>query len=123
MGCNYNHLPSSIPYFTGDSLPRNEKTEIKTLFDLLKDYAEHASVQGLIYLTFSYQTLCGKAYWISIILFMLALGIYWSVILYNDWRGQQVLTTIATTALPINQIEFPAITFCSPGPVDFTNIL
>ena len=46
---------------------------------------------------------------------MLALGIYWSVILYQDWRGQQVLTTIATTAYPVNQIEFPAVTFCSPG--------
>jgi hypothetical protein len=91
--------------------------------DFLKDYAEHASVQGLIYLTFPYQTLLGKAYWIFTLLFMLSLGIYWSVILYRDWRGQQVLTTIATTALPVNQIEFPAITFCSPGGGDFINIL
>jgi hypothetical protein len=81
----------------------------------LRDYAEHASVQGLIYLTFSYQTKYGKLFWIWIVLFMLALGIYWSKIFYNDWQGQQVLTTIATTAYPVHQIEFPAVTFCSPG--------
>ena len=109
-------------YFTETSFPSNEKTELRNLLDILTDYAEHASVQGLIYLTFPYQTLFGKAYWIFIVLFMLALGIYWSAILYLDWRGQQVLTTIATTALPVDQIEFPAITFCSPG-VNFTTIL
>ena len=44
---------------------------------------------------------------------MLALGIYWSVEIYSDWKYQQVLTTAATTALQVGEIEFPAVTICT----------
>ena len=30
----------------------------------------------------------------------------------------QVLTTISSTGMPIQEVEFPAITFCSPGSND-----
>ena len=46
---------------------------------------------------------------------MLTLGIYWSIYLYLDWQDKPVLTTVTTTALPISQVEFPAITICSEG--------
>ena len=46
-----------------------------------------------------------------------ALGIYWSISAYTDWQGSPVLTTVATTAFAIKNVEFPAITICAPGTV------
>ena len=36
---------------------------------------------------------------------------------YNDWQDNPVLTTVSTTAMPISEIEFPAITICGQGSV------
>ena len=46
---------------------------------------------------------------------MLCLGTYWSWWLYNDWQRNPVLTTVTTTALPVSQVPFPAVTICSEG--------
>jgi hypothetical protein len=53
--------------------------------------------------------------WAMIVFSMLTMGMYWSILSYNNWQKNQVLTTIATTAYPVKKIEFPAVTFCSPG--------
>ena len=36
---------------------------------------------------------------------------------WNDWQDNQVLTSVSTTALPISEIEFPAITICGQGSI------
>jgi hypothetical protein len=46
---------------------------------------------------------------------MLILSIYWSYYLYADWQEKPVLTTVTTTALPVTQVDFPAVTICSEG--------
>ena len=46
---------------------------------------------------------------------MLILSIYWSYYLYADWQEKPVLTTVMTTALPVSQVAFPAVTVCSEG--------
>jgi hypothetical protein len=46
---------------------------------------------------------------------MLSLGIYWSYYLYADWQEKPVLTTVTTTALPVTQVGFPAVTICNEG--------
>jgi len=83
--------------------------------DILKEYTGYATIQGLVYLNLPNQTTFGKVIWALIVLHMLTLGIYWSVLSYNSWQNNQVLTIIATTAFPVKKIDFPAITFCSSG--------
>ena len=46
---------------------------------------------------------------------MLSLRVYWSIHLYLDWQEKPVLTTVTTTALPVSQVDFPALTICSEG--------
>jgi len=46
---------------------------------------------------------------------MLGLGTYWSWYMYADWQEKPVLTTVTTTALPVSEISFPAVTVCSEG--------
>jgi len=38
-----------------------------------------------------------------------------SVEAYNDWQDNPVITTVGTTAYPIQKIEFPAVTICGQG--------
>ena len=45
-----------------------------TPLDILKDYAETSTIQGLPYLVFSYQTKFGRFFWVLVVLTMLGLG-------------------------------------------------
>jgi Amiloride-sensitive sodium channel len=49
---------------------------------------------------------------------MLILGTYWSITAYNDWTDNPVLTTVKTSALKIENIDFPALTICSQGVIE-----
>ena len=46
---------------------------------------------------------------------MIILGCYWSIQSYQDWVGNPVVTTINTTAYPVGNLDFPAVTICSQG--------
>jgi hypothetical protein len=81
----------------------------------LKTYSEYSTIQGLGYIVYSKQTLLGKTFWIFAFLFMLSIGVFWSVQMFTDWRSNQVLTTIKTTARSVKDIDFPSVTFCSQG--------
>ena len=88
---------------------------------LLNFFVEAILFRVYFYGSFNYvfflfkQTIIGKIFWSLTVILLLALGIYWSVQSYNDWQSQQVLTTIKTTAYSVEQLEFPTVTFCSPG--------
>ncbi len=57
---------------------QNEKENgISSIPEMLVDYTEYSTIQGLIYIFFPYQTIFGKVFWTITILLMLALGFYW----------------------------------------------
>jgi hypothetical protein len=62
----------------------------KTGYDLFLDYTEYSTIQGLIYIFATYQTIIGRIFWTSVLLFMFSLGVYWCVQSYQDWKGNQV---------------------------------
>jgi hypothetical protein len=37
---------------------------------------------------------------------------YLSYNAYYNWQDDPIITTVSTTALPINNLEYPAITIC-----------
>jgi hypothetical protein len=79
------------------------------------EYTDYASIQGLNYIFVENQTIFGRVFWSIVVFLMALLGSYWCVQSYLDWQAQPVLVTITTTALPVTQVEFPAVTFCSNG--------
>ena len=72
--------------------------------EIFLDYTEYSSIQGLIYVFLSYQTIIGKIFWTSVLLFMFSLGLYWCIQAYQDWKNNPVLTTITTTAYSVNEV-------------------
>ena len=87
----------------------------KEMYNTIKDYSEYSTIQGVVYIFQSNQTQFGKVFWSMVIIAMLALGTYWSVCAYQDWLDNPVMTTIKTSALPIKEISFPAVTICGQG--------
>jgi len=87
----------------------------KEMYNTIKDYSEYSTIQGVVYIFQSNQSQFGKVFWSMVIIAMLALGTYWSVCAYQDWLDNPVMTTIKTSALPIKEISFPAVTICGQG--------
>ncbi len=83
-----------------------ELSPFKSNADILKDYAENATIQGLIYIFFPYQTHFGKLFWAIVVLLLLALGFYWCVTVYLNWTANPVLTTITTTAYSVKKVSW-----------------
>jgi hypothetical protein len=54
-------------------------------------------------------------FWSIVTIAMIILGTYWSICAYQDWKENPVVTTIKTSALPIREISFPAVTICGQG--------
>jgi hypothetical protein len=89
-----------------EDILEEEKTKtFNSSFEILKDYSEYSTIQGLIYIFFSYQTTFGRIFWIVVVLLMLMLGLYWCIQAYQDWKDKPVLTTITTTTYPINKVS------------------
>ena len=60
--------------------------------------------QGLIYIFFDYQTKFGRIFWSTVVFSMIFLGLCWCTSSYLDWQNNPGLTTITTTALPVNSV-------------------
>jgi hypothetical protein len=47
-------------------------------YDIVQDYSEYSTIQGIIYIFFSHQTTFGRLFWILVVILMLVLGGYWT---------------------------------------------
>ncbi len=88
-----------------DDEDEDEKKTFNSSYEIIVDYSEYSTIQGFIYIFFSYQTLFGRIFWIIVILAMLILGLYWCIKAYLDWQEKPVLTTITTTAYSVKQVK------------------
>jgi hypothetical protein len=82
---------------------KNEKLS-SAIYDLFLDYTEYSTIQGLIYIFFSYQTILGRIFWSLILILMFTLGVIWCKQAYDNWKQNPVLTTITTTAFPSDEV-------------------
>ena len=87
-----------------------KKRRFNSSYEIIQDFSDYASIQGIIYIFFSYQTIFGKMFWFLVIVAMLCLGIYWIVQAYVSWQDKPVLTSITTTAYSVKQV---ATFFCN----------
>ena len=82
----------------------NELKVLKSSFDIIKEYSEYATIQGLVYLSLPDQSSFGKFFWTLVIFLMMIMGLCWCIEAYQNWKDQPVLTTITTTAYSVKQV-------------------
>ena len=88
----------------------------KTLFE----YANAATTHGIFYIFESGRWILERIFWVIVVIIAILLAVTWSWWAYDKWEDEPMLTTIATTGLPIQTIPFPSITICAQGEVKNT---
>ena len=91
-----------------DEKSEDEKSEEGNFdgpYDIIEDYSDYSTIQGIIYIFFSYQTNFGRFFWILVVIGMLVLGGYWTA---------QVCRSIIIIKLVLHFISPPPSTF---GPI------
>jgi hypothetical protein len=87
----------------------------KIVADSLINYSKYTKIHGVYYVFKTNSSHLRKGFWILVLLLMLFMTSKWSIKMYQGWEDQPVLTTLATTALPVKLVEFPAFTICGQG--------
>lgn len=81
----------------------------------VRDLSEVSTVHGLRYVLNEKACYLDRILWALICIIATGIGLYMSAQLWVHWQSNPVITTIATASLPITNLDFPAITLCSPG--------
>ena len=81
----------------------------------LKQYASVSTAHGISYIFEDGRFFLERIVWAAVVVAALAFAICMSISAFHNWKDNPVLTSVKTTGLPIEKIEFPAITICSQG--------
>ena len=58
-----------------------------------------------------------NAFWVATCLALFIVAVVLTVSAYLGWQRDPILTTVATTGLPVTKLDFPAITICGQGTI------
>ena len=77
-------------------------------------YAEQTTIHGFWYLAQASHGL-EKVLWLTVVSIAVFFSVFQTCSLYTQWQKSPVMTTLESIALPIKDIEFPAVTICPQG--------
>ena len=83
----------------------------------LTDYASTTTTHGLFYIAEPGQSWAERIFWIFVVFLAISFSYYQTHILYKEWQDYPVITTLDTVSLPIEEIDFPAVTICPQGSI------
>ncbi|XP_071743893.1 uncharacterized protein [Lepeophtheirus salmonis] len=81
----------------------------------LTNYAGVSTTHGIHYIFEPEGSIFTRILWAIIVITSIVLSAIMSKDAYQAWQDDPILTTVATTGLPIRKIRFPAITICNQG--------
>ena len=103
------------PLMVSKSRKRKRSISVVYLENHLRDCSSESSIHGVPYLGNSEHSTCGRAFWMITVCIALICTSYQVVNLYNQWVDDPVVTTLKTISLPVEDIDFPAVTLCPQG--------
>ena len=81
----------------------------------IKQYGSTSTAHGLSYIAEDGRPLIERGFWILCATVAVLFTAFQMTQLYRQWKDDPVVTNLDTLALPIEEIEFPAITICPQG--------
>ena len=94
-----------------DERLKNSRPFSKTLVG----YANASTTHGIYYIFERGRWILERFVWVVVVLIAILLAVAWSWWAYKGWQDDPIITSIATTGLPIQKIPFPSITICAQG--------
>ena len=92
-----------------------KKTSANTTFGNIKKYGESSSIHGVSYIFNQANSIFERLLWFILIVGCLAVAGLMIRSSYFEWQENKVITSLKTTAKPVTDLEFPAITICGAG--------
>ena len=96
---------------------RRQKEAITIIYveGSLRDYSSESSIHGIQYLANRKHSISGRAFWMMVVCMALACTSYQVFNIWQQWVDDPVVTTLNTISLPVERIDFPAVTLCPQG--------
>ena len=94
---------------------KQKRSAKKRIVETTKDYSSATTIHGITYLTDDGTSAVERLLWLVVVILAILLATYQVVKLYKEWQDDPVITTLDTVALPIEEIDFPAVTICPQG--------
>ena len=85
------------------------------LLKTVEEYAEASTVHGVGYIFASGQHALERLLWVLVVMVGICLPTFFSVEAYLAWADFPVITSVSTTALPIEDLAWPSVTLCNQG--------
>ena len=80
----------------------------------LREYSEVCTIHGIGYI-FSVKHVLERIFWILVVAAGVTLAMFFSVEAFLAWRDFPLITSVSTTALPIESLAWPSVTVCNQG--------
>ena len=105
-------LPN-VAYSSSYKEPKSKKrTRVK---ESIADYAENSTTHGISYVFERDVHYWSRLAWLITVIALVTLAIVMITSLYNAWMSSPITTTVDDPAVPIDKIDYPAITICGVG--------
>ena len=88
----------------------------KRIFLTSRGYASSTTIHGISYL-FESRPGIESLLWFLVVIAAMMFTILQTTTLYTDWQNEPIITNLDTIAMPIKDIEFPAVTICPQGAI------
>ena len=92
-----------------------KKSTRKLIVDTSKQYSSATTIHGISYLSSDKIPVVERLLWFVVVILAMIFTTFQVCKLYKEWQDEPVITTLDTVALPIEEIEFPAVTICPQG--------
>jgi hypothetical protein len=81
----------------------------------MKEYASASTAHGFFYLAEDGRSKLERVFWLFVVVSAILFCYFQTATLYIQWQDNPVMTNLDTVSLPIEDIEFPAVTICPQG--------
>ena len=88
-----------------------------TIRHAANEYANESTIHGLHYISDSNSSGPSRIFWMIVAVLAISFTVFQMSSLRSQWSKNPVVTTLDTIALPIDKIEFPAVTICPQGSI------
>ena len=88
---------------------------IRKIKSTIQEFASTTTIHGIAYVFDNALKPFDRILWILAVCLGTGFAIILSLEAWIDWKDSPVLTSVSSTGLPIQNIDFPAITICSQG--------
>ena len=88
---------------------------LKVIKSTTHEFANSTTIHGITYVFDRGIKAFDNLLWLLVVSFGAGIAVYMSVLAWNTWKEAPVLTSVSSTGLPLQKIDFPAITICSQG--------